>query len=61
MSVTDVERGLIARYAARFLARGDMPIPVASASQRESIRMAGLRAREARDTLATRATYRGLP
>ncbi len=26
MSVTDVERGLIARYAARFLARGDMPM-----------------------------------
>ncbi len=45
-----------AREAQRFglIPRGDMPLPVASASQRESIRLAGLRAREARDTLAAR-------
>ena len=45
-----------AREAQRLglIARGEMPIPVASAAQRESIRLAGLRAHEARDTLAAR-------
>jgi Domain of unknown function (DUF4148) len=45
-----------AREAQRLglIPRGDMPIQVASASQRESIRLAGLRAREARESLAAR-------
>jgi Domain of unknown function (DUF4148) len=45
-----------AREAMRLglIARGDMPLPVATRAQRESIQLAGLRARNVHDTLAAK-------